>query len=579
MAMSSIAHSLRSSQSLSVFAPHLLPLRVHGSTVLENLKKEVERSTREGQDLESVILEDEVDSMLNNLSDQVSCEATDSILALPPDPLQEESEDATSTPYADTQYEDETEALVVDLVSESTSTTSEEQNTTTEPSMPQSPPSVDEADPVTDSAPTDQNAEAISASEITEPSGGMNASLDPVGTAGTDSNHASTDNTGDDFTPVDDDPNLGALPLLSEAAPQSERNLTEREAVGSDESTVLATKPHLEPEIQLEQSEAKTSASDAAAHPMTPDESLPSTYPNDTVPPMGVLSTPHADEASSEDPLPKNVTSGNDTLAGPQIDPTPPDGQDVVSLPSSSSLLSRLKACVDQLKFPEFQAKMKAKLAAGSQLNQSTALTAAELNQDVFRLLLKKISSLEQNSKIVELYIIQVICICLSILLFLTLHLFQLSDCQTLLSKELDNVLAQDALEAENATSRQAELNQMMESLLAMIPQGVMVDLHQPADVEGEVEEEENISPQVLRPPHPSSEVNYSQHLVPPLSEGGLLDCFLFSLPSPSTEAAVNTNLCLRLGVTLALLSLIASILTCLLVAIVLLSRRSPSRL
>lgn len=144
-----------------------------------------------------------------------------------------------------------------------------------------------------------------------------------------------------------------------------------------------------------------------------------------------------------------------------------------------------------------------------------------------------------------------------------------------MLSKELDHVLSQEALENENVTSRQSELKHMMETLLTMLPNEVRGGDHQAGQGD-----EADTSPQEIEP-NPSLEGHSLEPTlleIPPL-EGSLLDCFLFpalaSIESPG--AIVNPNLCIRLGVTLALLSVIASLFTSLLVAIVLLSRKKES--
>jgi hypothetical protein len=397
--------------------------------VLENLKKEVERSAREGQDLESVILEDEVDSALGNLSDPDSAEAD--LAHGPPSPQEQGSGGTVAVASSDldrSRDDEKGESPEPDLSSEATSGGSTDLNAAPIHSQP---PMGEEGDP--SARPDDQNAahEAeIIASGTTEglsdtPDTPPNTSPLPAVEGKTDSNDASSMNhlSVDDCSLLVEDYQSSTLPPLPSEATLSaecEGNLTG--GVGLDPATAVdgpdpqVIDPPVEPEVQHEQTvEAKNSTASFGdlAPPSGHDE--PQELPGipqlaeTLLPPAGDPNPSPPVVPSTEDPSPSlaNLTTIADTATAPQIDLTPPDVQDAVSLPPS--LLSRLRACVDQLKFPEFQAKMKAKLAAGSQLfNQSTALTAAELNQDVFRLLMKKISSLEQNSKIVELYIVQV---------------------------------------------------------------------------------------------------------------------------------------------------------------------------
>lgn len=84
-------------------------------------------------------------------------------------------------------------------------------------------------------------------------------------------------------------------------------------------------------------------------------------------------------------------------------------GEINASAEASSPKYRTAAACFESLRFSEFQAKMKAKFA-GQQQTADGWGGGIPASQDVFRTLMKKIISLEQNYKIVELFTVQVWC-------------------------------------------------------------------------------------------------------------------------------------------------------------------------
>ena len=137
------------------------------------------------------------------------------------------------------------------------------------------------------------------------------------------------------------------------------------------------------------------------------NNSIPSTtvIANDTA----VMPRQHMN-SSIDSPI--NVTSAVSNASIPISNAT------VNSSGTTSSVTAKLRstaACLDALKFSEFQAKMKAKLysAGGSSGSANSVPLAGGIppignSPDVFRSLMQKIISLEQNSRIFELYTVQI---------------------------------------------------------------------------------------------------------------------------------------------------------------------------
>jgi hypothetical protein len=86
------------------------------------------------------------------------------------------------------------------------------------------------------------------------------------------------------------------------------------------------------------------------------------------------------------------------------------NSSEILKKSKMTSTSKSLLFCFDALKFPEFQAKMKTKLSHQGGYSHDTADSGISkvLGQDVFRILLQKITSLEQNFKIMELFVTQV---------------------------------------------------------------------------------------------------------------------------------------------------------------------------
>jgi hypothetical protein len=402
--------------------------RVHGSTVLENLKKEVERSSREVLDLENVILEEDEDSAApdNHLDPEYSETGAGSAADL--------ISSATSAPI----LEDESQGSpAVDSVQSPVHS----EGLPPDANLPSSPlefnPSL-EIDSnhsplgVLPENLTFDDLEAIEA-VISQPNSTINSSLSEsvrnINTV-TDSNF--TDNSsGVDTVAPTPDPSEQPPPVLVDSswtllsqAPENNSGDVGDSALGNleaspnetdvEEQARPAAGPGERSEIFAEDAfntslpsgdslvDGDHKESSDTPKDVSSDLKAESTNSSSDSTPLSALPEDQPQPLSSTlaSPAPDNLT---DSPAAP--DPSPPSAD----VPLSSLPISKLKTCIDQLKFPEFQAKMRAKLVAGTHLlNQSNPTTAAELNQDVFRSLMKKISSLEQNSKIIELYLLQV---------------------------------------------------------------------------------------------------------------------------------------------------------------------------
>jgi hypothetical protein len=399
--------------------------RVHGSTVLENLKKEVERSSREVLDLENVILEEDEDSAApdNHLDPEYSetgaGSAADLLSSATPAPvLEDESQGSQAVDSVQSPVHSEGSPPDANLPSSPL-----EFNPSLEIDSNHSPLGVLPENLTFD------DLEAIEA-VISQSNSTINSSLsESVGNINTVTDSNFTDNSsGVDTAAPTPDPSEQPPPVLVDSswtllsqAPENNSgdvgdSAHENLEASSNETDVEeqarpAAGPGERSEIFAE--DAFNTSLPSGDSLVDGDHKESSDTPKDISSDLKAESTnssldstplpedqPQSLSSTLASPAPDNLT---DSPAAP--DPSPPS----TDVPLSSLPISKLKTCIDQLKFPEFQAKMRAKLVAGTHLlNQSNPTTAAELNQDVFRSLMKKISSLEQNSKIIELYLLQV---------------------------------------------------------------------------------------------------------------------------------------------------------------------------
>jgi hypothetical protein len=437
-----------------IYFPHLTIRRVHGSTVLENLKKEVERSSREVLDLENVILEEDQDSptAAGDLQDQETSEADDEASSPAPpgndvhhpgtttDPLSS----STSAPV----FEDGSlGSQAVDPFQPPVNADGSQPDATLPSSPLEFSPSLDidsnhsplgtlsenltfgdlaevEAvilqsdltsihsslpDPATNLSESDSNSAENSSSvntSVLSPYSNYPHHLSPTPAAADLSSSSPKKSADSDLS------NLSAEEILEVPMNEEQKDLEEDSlpevvedtSVISDEGMTNASLDSL---VDREESSDTMTATIISA-----DIKLEVLNSSDHH--ISPSASPLEEQQSSPPPLPSNISSSS-PAAAPAAEShtdTPPHDPSVLppnDAPLSALPISKLKTCIDQLKFPEFQAKMRAKLAAGTHLlNQSSSPSAAELNQDVFRSLMKKISSLEQNSKIIELYLLQV---------------------------------------------------------------------------------------------------------------------------------------------------------------------------
>lgn len=550
----------------------LTSCRVHGSTVLENLKKEVERSSREVLDLESVILEeDDKDSTApaDNLSNRENAEGDVECAAV--DPLSS----VTSAPILEDRSQDDSHTnsvqdLVDSLPSSNLTSPPVEFNSSLDIVSKHSPQVISET-------PSFQDLETVQV-VISEPNSTfINSSVsESIGTMSTvtESNSTDSSTSGDIAAPSNASENLPPIVYDTLSTPRQPFEV-DSETLGDS----LNSSTNEIPEAPLNGSNVKETISPLVVSRdsleiipedlinvslQTGDSMVNNEDMEESTDASKNLSTVDI-SVSTPPPAPSSISS---SVPDSQIESSSPDPSPLppTDVPLSSIPISKLKTCIDQLKFPEFQAKMRAKLAAGTHLlNQSSNASAAELNQDVFRSLMKKISSLEQNSKIIELYLLQVT----SLPLVSLTPSSKVSECQILLSKELDSLRTQEANELQNATLHHLELNRTLEILLSLLPQEILETQHL-ADLPHEAS-------------YPHQESCREAQTSPPMEDspefvsfGDLVDrCFLTQFPPMESRvwSGSSDDVCIRLGVTFAFLSFLVSFLTFLLVTIALISR------
>jgi hypothetical protein len=162
------------------------------------------------------------------------------------------------------------------------------------------------------------------------------------------------------------------------------------------------------------------------------------------------------------------------------------------------------------------------------------------------------------------------------------------SECQILLSKELDSLRTQEENELENATIHQLQLNRTLEILLTLLPQEILDtqlttedDLSVGAeastlDVDHFHQADRDLCETASHDQVPLSTEDDSPESL--LSLGALLErCFLTQFPTESSLVPLgkgsSPEVCIRLAVTFSFLSLLVSSITCLLFLIALISR------
>jgi len=173
------------------------------------------------------------------------------------------------------------------------------------------------------------------------------------------------------------------------------------------------------------------------------DENFTVLLPNTTGETIPMNSSgPHSLVSSAEENSTNKTVLHNTTSSGSNSSMNNATG--TYSKPRSAA------SCFDSLRFPEFQAKMRAKLAAGGgnqQGNNGVDGWGGPSSQDVFRVLMQKITSLEQNYKIIELYTIQI------------------SECYQLLYREVEGSSSSDFKRNEEISKQYAAVLNTLASL------------------------------------------------------------------------------------------------------------------
>jgi hypothetical protein len=156
------------------------------------------------------------------------------------------------------------------------------------------------------------------------------------------------------------------------------------------------------------------------------------------------------------------------------------------------------------------------------------------------------------------------------------------SECQILLSKELDSLRTQEANELENATFHQLELNRTLEILLTLLPQEILGTQHTAGDdLAAEASHDldvDHFHQEVFCEAQAPSSREDSPEL---LSLGSLVErCFLTQFPPiESREGSAGAHdVCIRLAVTFAFLSFLVSSVACSLVVVVIVALISRGR-
>lgn len=326
--------------------------RVHGSTVIENLKKEVERSTREQLDLESAILEDE-----------------------PSQRPQQNQESVIADSNSDSQ------SIGAEIPTNQSNITSFENSQGIDDvvKVDEFPQGLNRSDDVNNSEIHSILIEENITEIVTNSSTLVNGTLPSHQIISTQSNNSNVTSLSQNITTLN----------VSQTICQNETIIEGIESEISSTDSIL---------YNLTNSTVNQSLVDQG-YVENFNSSTLIIEENQTITNYSTL------ENITQNLIQELVHDNNNPdISSQEVEillETPPN-----------SFISRFKSCSEN--FSEFQAKMKAKLTSNTRetpqtsSGSSSSSTPSELNQDVFRYLMNRIASLEQNTKMVELYLIQV---------------------------------------------------------------------------------------------------------------------------------------------------------------------------